>query len=290
MYYAILSVAVIMFGVQFFCNDRYQHLCGNLLPATMRFIAGSSFVGAVILFAVNGFKLTATPFTLILSLFTALNAMIMAYCSAKALGKTNLSMYSLFAMLGGMALPFAAGLIFFGEEMTVGKGICLVTVFIAMLLTLEKGEKGKKSEKSGGGIYCLGIFVFNGMSGVLSKIYESSTFAKTPASDYSVWSALITVILAIVILLVMNELTGKKKIPTPAFGWMAGYGALNKVANFMLLLSLAHIDASVQYPMVTGGVMIVSTLLSYFTPKKPGKREYAALVLSLAGIMMLVFF
>ena len=71
---------------------------------------------------------------------------------------------------------------------------------------------------------------------------------------------------------------------------MAGYGVLNKVGNFLLLISLAHIDASVQYPMVTGGVMIVSTLLSYFTPKKPGRREYAALALSLVGIMMLVIF
>ncbi len=284
MYYAILSAAVIMFGLQFFCNDQYQRLCGNLLPATMRFIGASSFVGAVILFAVNSFKLHATPFTLLMALFTALNAMIMIYCSAKALGKTNLSMYSLFSMLGGMALPFAAGLLFFGEAMTLGKGICLVTVFLAMLLTVEKGKSS-----SGGGIYCLGIFVFNGMSGVLSKIYESSSYNKTPVSDYSVWSALMTVALALFVLFFLREKNGKKT-PAPAYGWMAGYGVLNKVGNFLLLISLAHIDASVQYPMVTGGVMIVSTLLSYFTPKKPGRREYAALALSLVGIMMLVIF
>ena len=184
-----------------------------------------------------------------------------------------------------MALPFAAGLVFFGEAMTLGKGICLVAVFAAMLLTVEKGG----SSSSGGGIYCIGIFIFNGMSGVLSKTYEASSYSKTPVSDYSVWSALMTVALALIVLFFLRE-KDKKKIPAPAFGWMAGYGALNKVANFLLLVSLAHIDASVQYPMVTGGVMVVSTLLSYFTPKKPGRREYIALALSLVGIFMLVIF
>lgn len=284
MSYLILAISVIMFGVQFFCNDQYQRLCGSKLAATMRFIAGSSFVGAVILFSVNKFTLSATPFTLLMALFTALNALIMIFCSAKALGKTNLSMYSLFSMLGGMALPFAAGLIFFGEDMTVGKGICLVTVFLSLLLTVER-----KGSSSGGGIYCCGIFVFNGMSGVLSTIYREADFAKTPVEDYSVWSALMTVVIAIVILLFLKR--DGAKTPAPAYGWMAGYGVLNKVANFLLLVSLTlGLDASIQYPMVTGGVMIVSTLLSYFTPKKPGRREYAALALSLVGIVMLVVF
>lgn len=281
-YYYPIIFAVIMFGVQFFCNDKYQSLCGSCVPSVMRFIAGSSFVGAIILFANNKFTLSATPFTLIMALVTAVNAMIMIYCSTMALGRTNLSIYSLFSMLGGMTLPFIAGLVFFGEAMTIGKGICLVTVFLAMLMTVERGRG-----LSGGGKYCLGIFIFNGMSGVISTVYENSGFNKTPVGDYSVWSAVITVLLALLILLFLKG-DKKVKISAPAYGLTAAYGALNKVGNFLLLVSLMHIDATVQYPMVTAGVMIVSTLLSYFTPKKPGFREYAALALSLLGIVMLI--
>lgn len=281
-YYYPIIFAVIMFGVQFFCNDKYQSLCGSTVPSVMRFIAGSSFVGAIILFANNKFTLSATPFTLIMAFVTAVNAMIMIYCSTMALGRTNLSIYSLFSMLGGMTLPFIAGLVFFGEDMTLGKGICLVTVFLAMLMTVEQGRG-----LSGGGIYCLGIFIFNGMSGVISTVYENSGFNKTPIEDYSVWSAVITVLLALLILLFIKG-DKKVKISATAYGLTAAYGALNKVGNFLLLVSLMHIDATVQYPMVTAGVMIVSTLLSYFTPKKPGFREYAALALSLLGIVMLI--
>ena len=69
---------------------------------------------------------------------------------------------------------------------------------------------------------------------------------------------------------------------------MAAYGAVNRVANFLLLLSLAHLPASAQYPFVTGGVMIVSTLISFFTPQKPSKKELLAVALAFAGIILLV--
>ena len=69
---------------------------------------------------------------------------------------------------------------------------------------------------------------------------------------------------------------------------MLGYGILNKIGNFLLLIALAHLPASVQYPMVTGGVMICSTVICFFTRQKPGKREIASLALSFIGILALV--
>jgi len=283
MYYGRIILSVIMFGGCFVLNDEYRKMRGGSVKVSMQFSFISSLAGLVVLLFVNGFKLECTPFTLLMAIVAALNGFGFTFCSFKALGKINLSLYSLFSMLGGMVLPFLQGILFYGETITVAKVICFVLICAALLLTVEKGEKKQ------GTIYYIGIFVLNGMSGVLSKIYESSSYNKTPVSDYSVWSALMTVALALVVLFFLREKNGKK-IPAPAYGWMAGYGVLNKVGNFLLLISLAHIDASVQYPMVTGGVMIVSTLLSYFTPKKPGRREYAALALSLVGIMMLVIF
>ena len=78
------------------------------------------------------------------------------------------------------------------------------------------------------------------------------------------------------------------KLNAKAVVSMAGNGILNRVANFLLLLSLAYLPASVQYPMITGGVMIVSTIIGYFTPNKPKAREWISLALSFAGIMALV--
>jgi hypothetical protein len=65
-------------------------------------------------------------------------------------------------------------------------------------------------------------------------------------------------------------------------------GAVNKVANYILLIALVHVPSSVQYPMVTGGVMISSTLLCFFGPRKPSKREIASVALAFLGLLTLL--
>lgn len=280
MYYGMVSAAVIMFGLQFFFNQKYEAECGNGKKASMMFILLSNVVGLFILLAVNGFRMEYTHFTFIFALVAAINMLLYNICSMKALGKINLSLYSLFSMLGGMVLPFCAGVFFFDEKFTLGKVICLITVIAALLLNVKKGEK------QNGTIYYIGIFVFNGMSGVISKFFQALPYEKTSEAAYSVWSALLTVVFASVALIFMNK--DKTKISLKSVCWSSGYGVLNKIGNLLLLVALAQLPASVQYPMVTGGVMIVSTLLSYFTPKKPGVREILSVILSFAGIMALI--
>lgn len=126
------------------------------------------------------------------------------------------------------------------------------------------------------------------MSGVLSKIFQESTYEKTSAAGYSVLSALMTVLITGAIILF-----NLKKVELPSkksYVSLVGAGLLNKVANYLLLIALSQVPASVQYPMVTGGTMIVSTILGFFTPNKPKKKEIISLVLSFIGLMMLVVF
>ena len=280
MYYGLILAAVVMFGLQFFTNQNYEKKNGNNVPASMIFICGSSFVGFIILLAINEFIFEFTWYTLFMSIITALNMMACLFCSMKALARINLSLYSIFSMLGGMLLPFFAGILFYGEKLTLAKILCFVIVSLALAVTFQKGKSNK------GFIYYAGIFIFNGMSGVLSKIFQESTYVKTSAAGYSVLSALMTVVIAGIILLFNIK---KAELPKKnSYFDLAGYGVLNKVANYFLLIALAHVPASVQYPMVTGGVMIVSTILGFFTPNKPGKREIISLVLSFVGIMMLI--
>lgn len=277
----MVMAAVVMFGLQFFCNQQYERECKSGLSASMMFIFGGAVAGLVVLLAVNGFKWEFTPFTVLMASLAALDGMAFSFCSLKALGKINLSLYSLFSMLGGMVLPFCLGVFFFDEQFTFGKAICLVAVIAALFLSVEKGE-GK-----GGTVYYIGVFVFNGLSGVISKFFQASELPKTSEAAYSVWTAVMTALISGVILIFVWK-KSPLKLNAKALVSMAGNGILNRVANFLLLLSLAYLPASVQYPMITGGVMIVSTLLGYFTPNKPKTREWISLALSFAGIMALV--
>jgi len=280
MYYGMILGSVVMFGGCFALNDVYRRLCGSNIAASLWFSLISSAAGLVVLLAANGFRFEFTLFTLLISSVSALNGFGFTFCGFKALGSINLSLYSLFSMLGGMALPFLQGIIFYGEEITLAKVVCFVFICLALLLTVDR------EKKKSGGIYYLGIFVLNGMSGVLSKIFASSPYPKTSAEGFSILSALCAVLMAAVLLPFFAK-GHKNSLSVKAVAVSSAGGVINRIANLLLVIALAHVDASVQYPMVTGGVIIVSTLLCFFGKNKPSKKELASVALAFTGMLLL---
>lgn len=281
MYYGLIIFAVVLFGAAFAVNDVFQQKFGSSLKISLQFSLVSSVAGLIVLFAINGMKFEFTWFTLIMAFLSALISLSFNFCAFRALGSINLSLYSLFSMLGGMALPFVQGIAFYGESITIAKIICFIVICIALLLTVKRGEK------KSGTIYYIGVFVLNGMSGVISKIFASSTLPKTSAEGYSVWIALCTIILSALVLLILY----KKDLFS--FSWSATClsalgGISTRVANLWLVIALANVDASVQYPMVTGGVMIVSTIICFFSKSKPSKKEIISILVAFVGMLTLL--
>lgn len=281
MYYGLIILSVVMFGGCFALNDVYRKQRGSSLKISLQFTLISSFAALIILLAANGFKFEFTAFTLIMALIASVNGKLFTFCGFKALGLINLSLYSLFSMLGGMVLPFLQGIIFYNEKITLAKIICFALIFLALLLTVEKGEKKR------GTIFYIGIFVLNGMSGVISKIFTSAPFEKTSATGYSILTALCSVLLSAAILPFFKNTENTPKNTASSVAVASANGIINRVANLLLVIALAHVDASVQYPMVTGGVMIVSTLICFFGKNKPSKKEVLSVAVAFIGLLLL---
>ena len=280
LYYGLVSIAVVMFGFQFFFNDKFEKNSPEGLRPILKFTLGGNIAGLIVLFIINKCRFEFTLFSLIVALAGALDGIACTFCSIKALGKINLSLYSLFTMLGGMVLPFAAGIAFFDEKLTLGTAVCFVLCAVSLLFTVEKGNKNS------GAIYYIGVFIFNGLSGVISTVYQRMDYPKISETGYSVLKAAAVIAICGVLLLFNRE--KNQKFNRAALISTGGNGILNCVANLLLLFSLAKLPASAQYPMVTGGVMIVSTIIAFFTPNKPKKREIIAVALSFIGILALV--
>ena len=282
MYYALIILSVVMFGGCFALNDAYRKKRGSSIKISLQFSFVGSLVGFVFLMIVNGFKFEFTPFTLIMAILASINGFAFTFCSFKALDRINLSLYSLFSMLGGMVLPFLQGILFYGEKITVAKAVCFLFITVALVLTVEKGEKKQ------GTIYYVLVFVLNGMSGVLSKIFAESNLPKTSAIGYTNLISVCSVVISGILLLTVS----KKGAESNRFSLVgtaicAASGISNRVANLVLVVALAHVDASVQYPMVTGGVMIVSTLICFFGKNKPSKKEVLSIVIAFIGLLLL---
>ena len=128
MYYLLVMIAVVIFGGCFSLSDSYRKVRGSGIVSSMESAFVGSTAGIIILLAVSGFHFEATPFTLLLAFIAALCGIVFTWCSFKALDRVNLSVYSVFSMLGGMALPFLQGILIYGESLTLGKSICVLLI------------------------------------------------------------------------------------------------------------------------------------------------------------------
>ena len=281
MYYSLVLISVVIFGINFALNDIYRKLRSSSIASSMESSFMGSIAGLAVLLTVSGFDFQATPFTLLIALIYAVTGIGFTFCSFKALESVNLSIYSLFSMLGGMLLPFFQGIIFYGEKITVAKIICVIFICIALCLTVSWDQNKKSS-----GFY-IGVFILTGLVGVLSKIFTEAPFKKTNAEWFSIWIAIFTTAISGLLWLFVFR---KKSMPgytLRALGVSVVNGAANRIANFLLLMALMHLDASVQSPMVTGGVIIVSTLFCCFSKNKPTKKEIASVIFAFIAMLAL---
>lgn len=281
--YLLLTASVVIFGIQFLLSDLYQRESGTSLVSVFIYTFLCATAGAVCLLFLNGFQLLLTPFTAFLSLLAALNLIFNSICSLRALEKVDLSKYSLFSMLGGMLLPSVYG-IFCGEALTLAKIFCTVLIVGSLLLTLQSGEKA-----AGGVPYYVGVFVSNGLSGVFSKIHTDVMLAgRIPTADsagYTIWLSLFSALISMVALVFLWRRFRMPSVKTLLLG--VGNGVLNKVANYLSMLALLTLPVTIQSPFLTGGIIVISTVISALTNHRPTKRDLCSVALAFLGIMVL---
>lgn len=282
MYYLLVLSAVFLFSLQFLFNQKFQQSRGESLESALEFSLYKSIVIVVIMLFIGKFSIQITPFSVLMATLYAVSGIAMTAFSMKAFAVANLSVYSVFSMLGGMLLPFVLGISFYNEELSLFKLLCCLLIIVSVLLNIKKGKQDKKAI-----IYYMAVFVLNGMAGVLSKIHQSSSLPHTDSTGFMLISSFITAVISAVWLLVSY-----KKIPlikSKNLLYTAGYGVFNGIGNLFLLISLSNLPASVQYPLVTGGVMVFSTAISALRKEKITAKEYVAAGVSFVASVLMAF-
>lgn len=278
LYYTLVIISTILFSLQFLFTQRFQETSGTGMKPTLVFSLYKSLVIILMMLLISGFKIQFSWFSLLMATVYAVSSMAMSYYSLKAFAVANLSVYSVFSMLGGMILPFFLGVLFFDEgDKLVFKIICCALIVVAVLLNVKSGKQDKKAL-----FYYFAVFVLNGMSGVISKLHQSSSLSPVDSSSFMLWSSVVTVVLSAAWLLIAYRQIPLVKGKNILF--VTGYGVFNGLGNLFLLIALSGengLPASVQYPLVTGGVMVCSTIISTIRKEKLTVREYIATFIAL---------
>ena len=278
LYYTLVIISTVLFSLQFLFTQRFQETSGTGMKPTLVFSLYKSLVIILMMLLISGFRIGFSWFSLLMATVYAVSSMAMSYYSLKAFAVANLSVYSVFSMLGGMILPFFLGVLFFDEgDKLVFKIICCALIVVAVLLNIKSGKQDKKAL-----FYYFAVFVLNGMSGVISKLHQSSPYSPVDSTSFMLWSSVVTVVLSAAWLLIAYRQIPLIKGKNIFF--VTGYGVFNGLGNLFLLIALSGesgLPASVQYPLVTGGVMVCSTIISTIRKEKLTVREYVATFIAL---------
>ena len=293
MYYLLLLAATVLFSVQFVFNKVYQREVGATFAGSCCFLMISSAIFGAAMFAVNRFHLTVTPFSALLALCATANGMLCGYFGILALSVSDLAKYSLYLMLGGMAVPFAYGITFHGDALTWQKLACFALIAAALFLNARGEPKGEKRSWLARVSYGA-IFLLNGLGGVIATIHQSPANAvrAAPTLDYTILGMLFSFTASGLVLLIRRVLgkpfRGGRGLPGNALLAAAGYGLVNGVANVLVMISIRYLEPSVQYPIITGGCVILSVAFGLLFRERVTARKIACAGITLLGTLLLM--
>lgn len=297
--YIFIAFAVICFTAQFAFTKGYEGSVKQTVATSLLLLILTGLVGGILFFFAGGASLSFSLPSLLYAVFFA-GVMIPYYMlGIKALSLGSLAIYSMFMMLGGMLVPFFYGIIFLAEPLSPSMliGSILLTAFIILqaLSDAKKAEKAKRRARRDTLFFALisvAIFFINGMTGVIAKAHQLDSAAVDEAS-FTVLSSLLTAFFSAIILFFLFLFDKKRTYaslrlairPRPLF-WGALVGAAAHTGNFLHLIAASTLPASVQFPIVSGGVIVLSALASLLIFREKMSRIDTLLV---AGVFLATF-
>lgn len=226
LFYLALVLSALIFSSQFLITRQYQRRNGTGFMSSVR-LSLFAYATIALFFLVKGsiafgrLNVGFSFFTFGMTLGVAVVSLSCAYMGIKVLSVGDMSVYSVFMMLGSMVLPSLAGILFFGESFGWLKAVALLLMIVAVIISIG----GKKKISAKAIAYYIGIFVMNGLIGVFFTVHQNNpalTAAAIVGADGSVtvnndvfmtWYGLSTVILCLAIYAAyaIARLVNKKK-------------------------------------------------------------------------------
>ena len=272
--YMFLFLSVLCTGFQFIFAKIYQTKVGNGVITSLLFMLFSGITASILLLCICAFHITINSFALLMAAGEIICAVGYNVVGMKMMSLGKVAVYTMFLMLGGMFVPSLYGIIFLGEPVTLWKIIGTVLLIIALVLpTLVKSEEKSNNIKL---FTVLGIVVFllNGMVGIFNKMHQISPNA-IPTLEFSLWQNMICVIVISFVFLIYAFINKKAKVivdntkeAMPVWWSIVLFSIISQTGGILLLLAAKTVDASVMYPILTGGVIVITALFGFFFYKE----------------------
>ena len=284
----LIIVLILLYSLQtLFCKIYSDNYPGNPELSSPVLCVSQSIAIALLSFAFEGFNF---EISLISFLFGALNASVLfGYNTSliKASERGSYAFMNMMMLFGGIFVPLVYSSVTTGSFPSIIQCIAIATMIIAcLLMNIENIKLG--GTKISYFVFCVLLFLFNGLYGVLLKAQEQHN------ADESQEMVIVSYGLMGVIALIQLLLKEKKSTPKAfCFNkksalYLAFFLIISGLAVNVLVLLLNIIDVTVLYTVDNGGVMMLSAIYSITLFKeKATPLKVIGIVIAVASLCIL---
>ena len=291
-YYLLLVLSSVLGGVRLGFNKLYVNRYGSHLRSALWFLFLCCGIFFLMMLGIQR-HLAFSLFSVILALIFAVINVCCTVFGFATLAIGNVATYNLVLMLGGMLVPFLYGVTLAGEPVTVPKAICMILITAALVIGTER-KAGEKSARRALFYYAI-LFLLNGLACIVLSVHQT---VPTPfgavavdTSSFTMLYMVFTSLLSLLTLGVLRLKEGKLSPPVkrgPDILLSAGYGVFYGLGNLISAFCLLHIETSAQFPILTGGSIILAGVVGLFFKEKITPRFLIAAALVLCGTLLLL--
>jgi len=285
--YILLVFADILLAASFGFQKKFQKDYGSTSHSSLFYNAIIGLFSAIIFLLINGFRINISVYSFIMGMAFSLVIMLYIIAGFKIMERGNMSLYTLFLMSGGMTIPYIWGILFLDEDLSIFRSIGLVLILIAIILSNSGAKKLDKKQL----MLCIAVFFLNGASSVISKTHQISPMTQNVSSSDFVFITSIVKFIICVGILVFKKFSDKSlniNIPIKKAAPLIFIAAIADSTSFMLqLIGAKNLPATVLYPFITGGSIILTALCGLFVFKEQlTKRQWAGISICFVGTLL----
>ncbi len=290
--YLLLFLSV---SIESFKNIYYNFFGKNLLKTNKDtvFFNIVCTIGSVLFFAavllITGQSFVLSSFSLILSIVFAFVTVMAQYFGLLSMSLGPMSFSVLFTYLSAL-IPTIFGIIYRNASPAPNQYAGLILMVLTFILSVDFGENSGMSLKWGLAVF--GSFLGMGLLGVCQTIHQVSDYA-FEINGFLFWTFLFSLILFILLyipyfILGKNKKAEKNVIPAKDYALMLVTGLIIAAINLINLFLSGVMPSVIFFPIVNGGVIILSGLASIFIFKeKLPAKKILGLVIGIIAVCLI---
>ncbi|MBQ2727534.1 MAG: hypothetical protein IJF78_17690 [Clostridia bacterium] len=298
-----LFIACAFFAMQFIFQKLFEKRTKGGLSVCLWNALVCTLVTMAVLAVRSGLPTESNGYVILIAALYSASGLTCTIASITAMSRGNVASLGTFCLAGGMILPFVYGIVALNEEAGLFKWLGIIVLLLSLIPSVMS-KSGQSKMDARFALYASVVFVTNGFVSIFSAMHQKSPQA-IDGDGFLFIAALIRLTACIMIILAIagfRKAKGNRGVLKSAF-WEIGkekmtgilflillvfagsYAVCNTLGNIFSLRCLLTMDASLQFPILSAVVIVLTALFGrIFFGEKITRNTWISLAMSVLGI------